>query len=282
MAAFRVYSGRDLIGEYFFDAGPVLVGRNPNADIFVAQDVVSRRHAVFKRAGRSWFVENAGGQNGIFVNGRFVNEQSLSSGDKIEIGRCVIHFINDDSSTTGEFTEPRLARTTVPPGEYVEPEASPLVAAPTRPLQVFTERDTDDEVEEESDGSTITLTIQQMTQLHAFNQQEQRSHLRWTEAGGRERIMVIPDRPLVLGRGRSADITVKGGLGIGNRFARVMKNSQGTYLERCSRLVTVEVNGEAVKGVCDLADGDSIHLCDTTLTYCAGLFDESEIDNHSS
>ena len=72
--------------------------------------------------------------------------------------------------------------------------------------------------------------------------------------------------------------TVKGGLGIGNRFARVMKNSQGTYLERCSRLVTVEVNGEAVKGVSPLADGDSIHLCGTKLTYCAGLFDESDTD----
>ena len=70
--------------------------------------------------------------------------------------------------------------------------------------------------------------------------------------------MVIPDRPLVIGRGRSADITVKGGLGIGNRFARVMKNEQGTYLERCSRLVSVAVNGEYVKGVCRLDDGDSI------------------------
>ena len=115
-----------------------------------------------------------------------------------------------------------------------------------------------------------------MTQLHAFNQQEQRSHLRWTEAGGRERIMVIPDRPLVIGRGRSADITVKGGLGIGNRFARVMKNEQGTYLERCSRLVSVAVNGEHVKGVCRLDDGDSIDLCGTTLIYCAGLFDEAD------
>ncbi len=71
MAIFRVFDGRELVGEYFFDHGPVKVGRHPSSDIFVNQDVVSRHHAVIKKTGQTWSVEKTTGRNGIFVNGTY-------------------------------------------------------------------------------------------------------------------------------------------------------------------------------------------------------------------
>ena len=51
------------------------MGRHPNSDIFVKQEVVSRHHAVIKKTGQTWSVEKTEGRNGIFVNGRYSDFQ---------------------------------------------------------------------------------------------------------------------------------------------------------------------------------------------------------------
>jgi pSer/pThr/pTyr-binding forkhead associated (FHA) protein len=57
-----------------FHDGPVVVGRDEDADVCVDDERVSRRHLEVRRAGRSWFVRDLGSSNGTFLDARAVTE----------------------------------------------------------------------------------------------------------------------------------------------------------------------------------------------------------------
>ena len=92
MAVFRVYTGRRLIGEYFFNEGPLSVGRHPSSDILLRDEVVSRQHAIISKEGSTWKIRVTGGRNGLSVNGKYLDFHLMTSGDRIDIGRSTIQF----------------------------------------------------------------------------------------------------------------------------------------------------------------------------------------------
>ncbi len=287
MAVFRVFSGRDLVAEYFFDEGPVTVGRHPDSDIFVNQDVVSRHHAVIKKTGQTWSVEKTDGRNGIFVNGHYSDFQILKPKDRIEVGHTIIQFSESkemrDAAARRENHEPGAAfyrsmdevMSLLNHTEDIELEGDDLSwDVPTQPLRhdggSLTDEDYD---EDDSSSSTVMLTIDQVAQRHDEYETELHSHLSWKDHAGKRRLVEVGAFPIVLGRGRDAHIIIKGGLGIGNRFAQVVKSDNGIILERCSRLVSVKLNGEAVKGPTRLADDDMITIYGTNIVFHRELFD---------
>jgi len=73
--------------EYPLEQGKsVIAGRSTEADLVLADDAVSRKHARFYGArGRIW-VRDLGSRNGTVVNGESVELHCLSSGDRIVIG----------------------------------------------------------------------------------------------------------------------------------------------------------------------------------------------------
>ncbi len=73
--------------EYPLDDGKsVIAGRSTEADLVLADDAVSRKHARFYGArGRVW-VRDLGSRNGTVVNGDRVEVHCLRSGDRIAIG----------------------------------------------------------------------------------------------------------------------------------------------------------------------------------------------------
>jgi len=70
----------------------VVVGRSREADIVLQDPNVSRRHAELRRDEGGWQVVDLGSTNGIKVNGRRVDNQPLSAGDKITIGVTDLTF----------------------------------------------------------------------------------------------------------------------------------------------------------------------------------------------
>ena len=74
------------------------IGRTPNNDYVVDEDMVSRRHAVIHREGddRCW-IADYGSRNGTFVNARRITQPTaLSHGDLISVGSCVLTFIDEE------------------------------------------------------------------------------------------------------------------------------------------------------------------------------------------
>lgn len=78
---------KELRGVQIAVHGPVIVGRNPGADIVIAAGYVSGRHARFTLMGQNLFVEDLGSTNGTAVNGQPVFEPvGLKDRDVVTIG----------------------------------------------------------------------------------------------------------------------------------------------------------------------------------------------------
>ena len=60
--------------EYQFDDGrEIRVGRDPSADMVSANPYVSREHAVVRRAGDSWVLEDRGSRGGTYLGDQRVS-----------------------------------------------------------------------------------------------------------------------------------------------------------------------------------------------------------------
>ena len=82
---------KELRGGSIVVRGPVIVGRNPVADIVIGAGYVSGRHARFSLMGQNLFVEDLGSTNGTAVNGQFINEPTaLRNGDTVNVGDVAI------------------------------------------------------------------------------------------------------------------------------------------------------------------------------------------------
>lgn len=69
------------------------IGRADDVDIRLHDRSVSRRHARIIHRGLSYFVEDAGTTNGIYVNGQKVKRaQQLNTGDVLELGHTMLRF----------------------------------------------------------------------------------------------------------------------------------------------------------------------------------------------
>ncbi|MCB0404306.1 MAG: GGDEF domain-containing protein [Bdellovibrionales bacterium] len=92
-------SGRETGQMYNLKGRNVKLGRDPSCQIPLDDPHVSRNHAeIIWRNGTELVIRDVGSTNGIFVNGKKVQEQVLLDGDKILIGtRLYFKFCYQDS-----------------------------------------------------------------------------------------------------------------------------------------------------------------------------------------
>ena len=74
-------------------AGPVTVGRAGDADLVLADELVSRHHARITPSGSGAVVEDLGSRNGTFVNGEAVpGPTRLVPGDQLQLGVTLVEL----------------------------------------------------------------------------------------------------------------------------------------------------------------------------------------------
>ena len=91
--------------HFLGDADAVCVGRGvqrssarvaegPNRQLLlsVADGWMSSRHAVLRRSGERWILEDAGSRNGTFVNGQQIQRAVLKDGDLLELGHTLLSY----------------------------------------------------------------------------------------------------------------------------------------------------------------------------------------------
>ncbi len=78
--------------EYEIDKEIVTIGRLGHNDIVIQEEQVSRSHAVLKKRGSGYEIEDLGSTNYVYVNHRKVKKRLLRHGDLINIGG-VIHML---------------------------------------------------------------------------------------------------------------------------------------------------------------------------------------------
>ena len=80
-------------GEAYFLMGQrVVLGRSEQCDITIKDLKSSREHAEITHIGGNYILTDLGSQNGIIVNDLKVKQHSLTSGDKVIVGKTVYKF----------------------------------------------------------------------------------------------------------------------------------------------------------------------------------------------
>lgn len=88
-----------VIGEKFpLAKEQMVIGRQPEAEIFIDDGSISRRHAEVVRTadGRS-LLRDLGSKNGTFCNDKPVTEKPLDDGDLIRIGDAILKYVGPNS-----------------------------------------------------------------------------------------------------------------------------------------------------------------------------------------
>jgi pSer/pThr/pTyr-binding forkhead associated (FHA) protein len=73
------------------------IGRSPEADVFLDDITVSRRHAELRHGAEGWSVRDAGSLNGTYVNRKRVDDVRLNGGDEVQIGKFRFAFLVSDA-----------------------------------------------------------------------------------------------------------------------------------------------------------------------------------------
>lgn len=94
-------SGADRGARFLLDGEITTAGRHADADIFLDDVTVSRRHVEFRRQADGFHVSDAGSLNGTYVNNDRVDDAVLRSGSEVRIGKFVLTFYARSASSQG-------------------------------------------------------------------------------------------------------------------------------------------------------------------------------------
>jgi len=246
MARFRLFLGRKLIREYKFEKGPVHIGRLADANIFIENEAVSRKHAVIQNDQGQWSVKIEDGKNGLFVNGQFTTSRNLITGDKIEIGRHVIHFIDTPRAISLDEQNP------VDSGSSME--------------KYLPDDENAEDFERGVDQQTVMVKFSELKRIHETNQNIMGAHLSWFQ-DKEKKLWPLEDLKTLIGKAEDCQILMRGGLPGVNHFALITKTAGNFTLEPLSRFVPIKHNGEVIKAPIPLMDGDRLQIFNQTFQF---------------
>jgi len=145
----------------------VTLGRDPDNDIVIDVDAVSRHHAVMQRRGPAYLITDLGSTNGINVAGELVKEKLLAPGDYVCIGHSVTLEYRGAEALAADMVAAALAA--AGPGS-LRPGAAGAPAAPAQP--VYEIREGDALVLGRGDQTSVHMAHPQVSAQHAEVQRQ--------------------------------------------------------------------------------------------------------------
>ncbi len=103
MGALVTVEGPNAGQRFALDHGGTLIGRQPDATVYLESLAVSRQHARLLWEDGGWVVEDVGSSNGTYVNGRRIKGRiPLTEHDALQIGPYVLHLQGDQAAPLPE------------------------------------------------------------------------------------------------------------------------------------------------------------------------------------
>jgi len=100
MPVYRLVSNDKKIGTIELDERPLQLGRHPDNDVRIEDDLASRFHCSIEPDGMGRFLlKDLGSRNGTRLNGHKISEVLLSGGDVISVGKFQLAVQAEDTKT---------------------------------------------------------------------------------------------------------------------------------------------------------------------------------------
>lgn len=98
-----VRRGPNIGARFLLDSDSTTAGRHPDADIFLDDVTVSRRHTDFLRHGSAFELKDLGSLNGTYFDGVRIENALLTDGAEVQIGKFRLTFYSSraDIGATG-------------------------------------------------------------------------------------------------------------------------------------------------------------------------------------
>lgn len=87
-----VRRGPNTGARFLLDADVTTAGRHPDADIFLDDVTVSRRHTEFLRHGTAFEIKDLGSLNGTYYDGVRIESAMLADGAEVQVGKFRLTF----------------------------------------------------------------------------------------------------------------------------------------------------------------------------------------------
>lgn len=87
-----VRRGPTVGARFLLDSDVTVAGRHPDADIFLDDVTVSRRHAEIRRTGTTFSIRDLDSLNGTYLGGERVSDGELVDGAEVQIGKYRMTF----------------------------------------------------------------------------------------------------------------------------------------------------------------------------------------------
>lgn len=91
-ANLSISAGPGIGRRFVLTGSPTSIGREQGNSVTLDDDLVSRRHAVIRRAGATYTIEDLDSTTGTFVNHQRISRAVLHDGDEIGIGETLLTF----------------------------------------------------------------------------------------------------------------------------------------------------------------------------------------------
>jgi pSer/pThr/pTyr-binding forkhead associated (FHA) protein len=92
--ALVIRSGGGRVGQsYPLEGDRLVIGRSPDAAVFLDDVTVSRNHALLVRRQDGYYIDDLGSLNGTYVNRRRIESHRLEDGDEIQIGKYKLSYL---------------------------------------------------------------------------------------------------------------------------------------------------------------------------------------------
>ena len=95
-----IYQGRGTGRQFALDTDSKTIGRESEADIFLDDEQVSRKHAVIEKSEEGYRILDLKSLNGTIVNHKYATSTLLRDGDWIQIGDTLLRFQYVDTITS--------------------------------------------------------------------------------------------------------------------------------------------------------------------------------------
>jgi len=206
----------------------LVIGRDPDCDVVIDNAGVSSRHAVIEKKDGFFVIMDNGSTNGVFVNGKKVDQQNLKYWDEIQIYNYILKFMA--VSGLQEAADPDLAR----------------------------DRTT-------GQSGTREVAISDVQELLELRKQKKSAYLEILNTDHDRPRYLLKEVIFRIGRSKKCDLRSSGWFS--PRVAAEIQRKEDGYYLVSRRAGRVFRNGEAITASIKLADGDSLRVRNLSMNF---------------